>query len=114
MARGSSGAMRGSRIGAGPMGEAERGEVAPRRTATYWCHQHHVTTLTYATTEDVVVPPMIDCRRCGAPAGQDMDSPPVPKVTAPYKSHMAYVRERRSQAEGDALVDEALKALRGK
>jgi hypothetical protein len=27
---------------------------------------------------------------------------------------MAYVRERRSQAEGDALVDEALKRLRGK
>ena len=114
MARGNSGAMRGSRIGAGPMGEAERGEVAPRRTATYWCHQLHETTLTFATSEDVVIPTTADCRRCGAPAGNDMDHPPVPKVTAPYKSHMAYVRERRSQEDGDALVDEALKALRGK
>ncbi len=36
-------AIRGSRVGAGPMGEAERGEAAPRQTVTYFCsHEHRV------------------------------------------------------------------------
>jgi len=30
----------------------------------------------------------------------------------PYKTHLAYVKERRSQNEGEAILDEALKALR--
>ena len=29
-------AIRGSRVGAGPMGEAERGEVAPRVHVSFW------------------------------------------------------------------------------
>jgi hypothetical protein len=30
----------------------------------------------------------------------------------PYKTHLAYVKERRSDADGDAILAEALERLR--
>ena len=36
-------AIRGSRVGAGPMGEAERGEAAPRQRIAFWCSNAHET-----------------------------------------------------------------------
>ena len=35
-----------------------------------------------------------------------------PPRTEPYKTHLAYVRERRSDADGEAILAEALKSLR--
>ncbi len=43
-----------------------------------------------------------------------MDSenpPPAPKIE-PYKTHLAYVKERRSDAEAKNILDEALQTLR--
>ena len=34
-------AIRGSRVGAGPMGEAERGDQIERATVSYWCGNGH-------------------------------------------------------------------------
>jgi hypothetical protein len=98
--------IRGSRIGAGRMGEAERGEAAPRRLVAYYCAHDHVTPMRFA--EDVTPPETWDCPRCGLPAGQDPAAPPPVPRAEPYKTHLAYVRERRSDAEGNALLDEAL------
>ena len=53
-------AIRGSRVGSGPMGESE---------------------------------------------------PQAPRVE-PYKTHLAYVKERRTDKDGAALLDEALRAMR--
>ena len=53
-----------------------------------------------------------DCPRCGFPAGQDKENPPAPPKTEPYKTHLAYVKERRSDADGEAILDEALSTLR--
>ena len=52
--------------------------------------------------------------RCGYPAGQDGDNPPAPHKTEPYKTHLAYVRERRNAEDGEAILAEALAKLRGK
>lgn len=41
-------AIRGSRVGAGPMGEAERGEVAARVFVTYYCANNHQTRPSFA------------------------------------------------------------------
>ena len=41
MAAGGGNAIRGSRVGAGPMGEAERGEAAPRQRVVYFCSHEH-------------------------------------------------------------------------
>ena len=30
----------------------------------------------------------------------------------PYKTHLAYVKERRSDADGEAILNEALEGLR--
>jgi hypothetical protein len=106
--------MRGHRIGAGPMGEAERGETAPRIRQSYWCASGHETQVAFADDATVTPPALLDCRRCGLPAGQDQNDPPQASKAVPYKTHMAYVRERRTQEEGDQLVDEALKELRKK
>ncbi len=103
-------AIRGSRVGAGPMGEAERGEAAPRQEVTYWCSHGHRTTPSFAL--DAAVPDQWDCPRCGLPASRDEENPPPPPRIEPYKTHLAYVKERRSDAEAQEILDEALTSLR--
>ncbi|HUR51732.1 MAG TPA: RNA polymerase-binding protein RbpA [Mycobacteriales bacterium] len=105
-------AIRGSRVGAGPMGEAERGEAAPRIRVSFWCANKHETRPSFA--EEAQIPETWDCPRCGFPAGRDKGAPPAPPKTEPYKTHLAYVRERRNEADGEAILQEALQRLRGK
>jgi hypothetical protein len=83
-------AIRGSRVGAGPMGEAERGEAAPRVWVSFWCANKHETRPSFAT--DASVPDTWECPRCGNPAGQN---------------------EHRSDTDGEAILAEALARLRG-
>ena len=103
-------AIRGSRVGAGPMGEAERGEAAPRQEVTYWCAHGHLTTPSFAL--EAAVPAEWDCPRCGLPASRDEENPPPPPRIEPYKTHLAYVKERRSDAEAREILEEALTSLR--
>jgi hypothetical protein len=103
-------AIRGSRVGAGPMGEAERGEAAPRVRISFFCCNGHETVPSFAN--DAPVPETWDCPRCGVPAGRDSTSPPSPPHAEPYKTHLAYVKERRSAGDGAAILAEALDRLR--
>jgi hypothetical protein len=61
---------------------------------------------------DVPPPAEWECPRCGQPAGRDPHHPPGAPRSEPYKSHLAYVKERRTEAEGAAILDEALRRLR--
>ncbi len=106
------GAIRGSRIGAGPMGEAERGQAAPRQTIEFFCAKDHRTTLQFAIEAEV--PLEWDCPRCGLPASRDAENRPDAPRTEPYKTHLAYVKERRSEEEAASILDEALETLRTK
>jgi len=105
-------AIRGSRVGAGPMGEAERGDAAPRHRVTFYCANAHETRPSFAT--EAAVPETWDCPRCGLPAGRDKENPPAAPKVEPYKTHLAYVKERRSDADGEAILNEALAKLRDK
>ena len=105
-------AIRGSRIGAGPMGEAERGEAAPRTFVSYWCANGHEVTPSFAVEDGVEIPEQWECKRCGLPAGKDMYNPPAPPTSEVYKTHLAYVKERRSDSEGEAILEERLGELR--
>ena len=107
-------AIRGSRVGAGPMGEAERGESAPRVWISFWCANGHETRPSFAEESIEDAPTTWDCPRCGFPAGQDRENPPAPVRNEPYKTHLAYVKERRSESDGDAILEEALAALRAR
>ena len=93
------------------MGEAERGEAAPRFRVSFWCANGHETRPSFSA--EALIPETWDCPRCGLPAGQDGENPPSPPRTEPYKTHLAYVRERRSDTDGEAILAEALAKLRG-
>ena len=108
MASGS--AIRGSRVGSGPVRQTERCEPAPRREISYWCANAHTVAILIAA--DAAPPVTWDCPRCGLPAGRDAENPPGRPRAEPYKSHLAYVKERRSDADGAAILDEALARLR--
>ena len=108
MASGS--AIRGSRIGSSPMRPDERSEPAPRREVTYFCAAGHTSVVRFAA--EAAEPEVWDCTRCGQPAGLDGQNPPGRSRNEPYKSHLAYVKERRSEEDGAAILAEALAKVR--
>lgn len=105
-------AIRGSRVGAGPLGEAERGDAAPRQTVTYYCSNDHRSVMAFAI--EALAPEVWDCPKCGLPASQDSDNPPPATKIEPYKTHLAYVKERRSDQEAKDILAEALQLLRSR
>jgi hypothetical protein len=106
-------AIRGSRIGAGPMGEADRGYKAERMTLTYYCVNGHEKERSFAASiEPEEIPELQDCPSCGLPSGLDKNNPPEVAKHEPYKTHLAYVKERRSPEEAEQLLEEAVAAVR--
>ena len=103
-------AIRGTRVGSGPTRWDERADQVARHTISYWCANGHRIDPSFAA--DVQAPLVWDCPHCGWPAGQDEANPPSPRRAEPYKSHLAYVKERRSDADGAAILAEALANLR--
>jgi rubredoxin len=97
-------------VGAGPVGEAERGDSAPRLYVSYYCANGHETRPAFAL--DATIPDEWDCPRCGLPANRDAENPPPPPHILPYKTHLAYVQERREPADAKVILDEALANLR--
>ncbi|GAA2173287.1 RNA polymerase-binding protein RbpA [Agrococcus versicolor] len=114
MASGGS-AIRGSRVGAGPMGEQDRGFHAERVAISYWDASGNETVRYFAADlpEDEI-PEVIDSPQTGLPAGRDKDAPPQVSKAEPYKTHLAYVKERRTPEEAEQLLDEALQKLRAR
>ena len=107
--------IRGSRIGAAPqVGDSSGVIPAPRVKVSYWCARGHEVVATFAEESLEDTPETWDCPRCGLPAGRDRDNPPAPPQHEVYKSHLDYVKERRSDEDGAALLDEALQALRAR
>jgi len=88
----------------------ERSEPAPRREVTYYCGAGHASVVRFAA--DATEPETWDCPRCGQPAGLDRLNPPGRMRTEPYKSHLAYVKERRSDEDAAAILAEALAKVR--
>ena len=105
-------AIKGSRVGAGPMGEAERGESAARQSVTYYCSRRHRSVVMFSV--EATAPASWDCPKCGLPASLDSDNPPPAPKNEPYKTHLAYVKERRSDKEAQVILDEALQLLRSR
>ena len=60
------------------------------------------------------IPDVIDSPSTGLPAGRDKESPPAVSKLEPYKTHLAYVKERRTEEEAAALLEEALQQLRAR
>ena len=110
---GNGAAIRGSRVGAGPMGEQDNGFQADRVKKTYYCYNNHTFSPLFAASvifEEI--PVELDCPHCGLPAGQDKENPPQIAKHEPYKTHLAYVKERRTEAEAKSLLEEAVAKVR--
>ncbi len=95
------------------MGEVERGHQVHRITVSFYCANDHEYNANYIATialEDI--PQQIDCPKCGLPAGHDKAHPPHLAKGEPYRTHLAYVKERRTEAEAEELLAAAVNSVR--
>ena len=100
-------------MGAGPMGEQDRGYHAERVQVSYWDELGNETVRYFAANlPDDEIPITIDSPQSGLPAGRDKENPPSVAKLEPYKTHLAYVKERRTEEEAESLLGEALTQLR--
>ena len=114
MASGGS-AIRGTRVGSGPMGEQDRGIQADRIAVSYWDVMGNETVRYFsAHIEPDEIPETIDSPTTGLPAGRDKDNRPELASNEPYKTHLAYVKERRTDKEAKQILEDALTRLRQK
>jgi len=82
---------------------------------SYWDAQGNETVRHFAANlPEEEIPDVIDSPSTGLPAGRDKDNPPSVSKLEPYKTHLAYVKERRTEEEAAALLDEALEQLRAR
>lgn len=106
-------AIRGTRVGAGPMGEQDHGYHAERVAVSYWDALGNETVRYFAAgIAPEEIPDTIDSPHSGLPAGRDKANPPELARTEPYKTHLAYVKERRSDEEAEQILDDAPRQLR--
>jgi hypothetical protein len=105
-------AIRGTRVGSGPMGEQDRGIQADRIAVSYWDVMGNETVRYFsAHIEPDEIPETIDSPTTGLPAGRDKDNPPELASNEPYKTHLG-VRQRtthgqRGQADPRRRADPA-------
>lgn len=110
-----SNAIRGARVGSGPMGEMDHGVRAERIAISYFDILGNETIRYFAADVDPEeIPEQIDSPHSGLPAGQDRQNPPELLKNEPYKTHLAYVKERRTEEEAEELLEQALQKLRAR
>lgn len=97
------------------MGEQDRGITADRVAVSYWDGLGNETVRYFAAgLPDEEIPDTIDSPASGLPAGRDREHPPLLAKAEPYKTHLAYVKERRTDEEAEQLLEEALQQLRSR
>ncbi len=102
-------AIRGTRVGSGPMGEQDHGIHAERNAVSYWDAMGNETIRLYAAdVPEEEIPEIIDSPTTGLPAGRDKANPPMVAKTEPYKTHLAYVKERRTDEEAQQILEDAI------
>ncbi|WP_028278775.1 RNA polymerase-binding protein RbpA [Arthrobacter sp. H5] len=113
-------AFKGTRIGtdsnggmSGWQAESGRSPTAVARTiVSYWCVDGHETRPTFAKLNDEEIPEIWECGRCGRPAGRSPGVDLNVDGDEPFKSHLQYAKERRSEEEAMKVLDDALRQLR--
>ncbi|MCU1423736.1 MAG: hypothetical protein JWM51_27 [Microbacteriaceae bacterium] len=97
------------------MGEQDRGYHAERMQVSYWDELGNETVRHFAANlPDDEIPLTIDSPQSGLPAGRDKENPPSVAKLEPYKTHLAYVKERRTEEEAESLLGDALSQLRAR
>ena len=101
--------LRGSRLGAVSYESDRHTEFAPRLSVTYDCPAGHQMDMPFAAEADV--PPVWECRVCGATALLRDGEQPEAKKGKPARTHWDMLLERRSVAELEEVLAERLAAL---
>ncbi|WP_455834420.1 RNA polymerase-binding protein RbpA [Pseudarthrobacter siccitolerans] len=111
---------RGTRAGATAgtgtsLESGEHGNSLPRIRISYWCAKGHETQLVFLKLPEDQIPAVWDCRRCGVAAARDGAAPAdADSPEDGYKSHLEYVKERRSSQDAEDLLAGALEKLRAR
>lgn len=115
MSTGSS-SIRGARVGSSPMRHmGSETAFVDRIQVSYWDEHGNETVRFYAADiaeEDI--PETIDSPKSGLPAGRVKENPPTIETNEPFKTHLAYVKERRTEDEAKELLADAVKKYRAR
>ncbi|MCB5274910.1 RNA polymerase-binding protein RbpA [Arthrobacter sp. SO5] len=105
----------GATEGASPRQEPRDGAAArqPRIRVSYWCAKGHETALVFAQLPEDQIPGVWDCRHCGGTGTRDESQFALEDIQPEgYKSHLDYVKERRSSQDAEDVLAGALERLR--
>ncbi|SLJ97096.1 RNA polymerase-binding protein RbpA [Arthrobacter sp. P2b] len=94
----------------------DHGSALPRIRVSYWCAKGHETQPVFLKLPEDQIPVMWDCRRCGGPASRDGQSAAAAAddMDDGFKSHLEYVKERRSGQDAEDVLAGALERLRAR
>ena len=102
--------LRGTGLGAKSFEDESGVEFAARQEVSYDCSREHHFTLVFAAEADI--PSLWECPRCGAESLRADWERPEAKEEKPVRTHWDMLRERRSIAELEDLLNERLDLLR--
>lgn len=93
----------------------DHGKALPRIQVSYWCAKGHETKPVFVKLPEDQIPLVWDCRRCGAAASRDgQAAAAADAVDDGYKTHLEYVKERRSGQDAEDVLAGALEKLRAR
>lgn len=92
----------------------DHGKPLPRLRVSYWCAKGHETTPVFLKLPEDQIPLVWDCRKCGGPASRDGEAAAADALDDGYKSHLEYVKERRSDQDAEDVLAGALEKLRAR
>lgn len=92
----------------------DHGKPLPRIRVSYWCAKGHETTPVFLKLPEDQIPLVWDCRKCGGPASRDGGAAAADALDDGYKSHLEYVKERRSDRDAEDVLAGALEKLRAR
>lgn len=92
----------------------DHGKPLPRIRVSYWCAKGHETTPVFLKLPEDQIPLVWDCRKCGGPASRDGEAAAADALDDGYKSHLEYVKERRSDQDAEDVLAGALEKLRAR
>ena len=105
----------GATEGASPRHEPLNGAGVrqPRIRVSFRCAKGHETALVFAQLPEEQIPGVWDCRRCGGTATRDESKFALEETpTEGFKTHLEYVKERRSSQDAEDVLAGALERLR--
>ncbi|PNI07211.1 RNA polymerase-binding protein RbpA [Arthrobacter sp. AFG7.2] len=93
----------------------DQGKALPRIRVSYWCAKGHETSPVFLKLPEDQIPLIWDCRRCGAPASREGEGAAAAEgLDDGYKTHLEYVKERRSGQDAEDVLAGALEKLRAR